>query len=96
MEMMIDKVSSVDPLQGNKRANKAGPAVGPIKADTISLSAEALERADLLRAMETVKQLPDIRQDRVAELRAKINDPSYINDALIGDTADSILSAWGL
>jgi negative regulator of flagellin synthesis FlgM len=34
---------------------------------------------------------PDIREERIAELREKINDPSYINDRLLGETADRIL-----
>ncbi|MFA6508565.1 MAG: flagellar biosynthesis anti-sigma factor FlgM [Treponemataceae bacterium] len=46
--------------------------------------------------MELVSSADDVRADRIAELKQKINDPSYINDKLISDTADRIMTAFGL
>jgi negative regulator of flagellin synthesis FlgM len=67
-----------------------------VKTDSISLSSEAVEKAELYRAKEIVAAAPDVRADRVAELKAKINDPSYLNDTIIQGTADKIMEAFGL
>ena len=60
-------------------------------SDSVSLSSEAVEKAELFKALELAKAAPEIRMDRVAELKAKIDDPDYLNDAILNATADRIL-----
>jgi negative regulator of flagellin synthesis FlgM len=64
--------------------------------DSISLSQEAVEKGELYRANELVASASDVRLDRIAELKQKINDPSYINETIINATADKIMDAFGL
>lgn len=45
---------------------------------------------------EVAAATPDVRADRVAEVKAKIKDPSYLNDAVIQSTADRIMASYGL
>ena len=52
---------------------------------------DAAQKAELYKALELAKAAPDTRADRVAALKAKIDDPSYIDDAVISMTADRIL-----
>jgi negative regulator of flagellin synthesis FlgM len=65
------------------------------QTDSITLSAEAVEKGELYRANALVESAPDVRLDRIAELKKKINDPSYINDTLVSATADKIMDALG-
>ena len=94
--MTIDRINQLEPLLPGKKTGRSGQVDRGREADSISLSSEAVEKADLYRAMELVSAADDVRAARVAELKAKINDPSYINDTLIQATADRILSAFGL
>ena len=41
--------------------------------------------------METVKAAPDVREDRIAEVKAKLQDPNYINDAVVNSVADRLM-----
>lgn len=88
--MTIDRLNPLDPIQPKKPAGaqRADRSTG---SDSVSLSSEAVAKAELFKALELAKAAPDVRMDRVAELKAKIDDPSYINDAILNATADRIL-----
>lgn len=88
--MTIDRLNPIDPIQP-KRTGGAARVDRGSRSDSVSLSAEAREKAELFSAIELAKAAPDERADRIAELRAKINDPDYIDDAILSATADRIL-----
>ncbi|HAW86432.1 MAG: flagellar biosynthesis protein FlgM [Spirochaetes bacterium GWD1_61_31] len=88
--MTIDRLNSLDPLQPKRTTNTPRAGKGA-RGDSVSLSSEAIEKAELYQAMELAKAAPEERADRIAELRAKINDPDYLNDAVLSATADRIL-----
>jgi negative regulator of flagellin synthesis FlgM len=91
--MRIDGISSIDPIQPGKKTGRAREINEYPGTDSINISSEAVEKAELYRAMELASAAPDVRADRVAELRAKINDPSYINDTVINATAEKLIDA---
>jgi negative regulator of flagellin synthesis FlgM len=96
MIMTIDRINPMEPLQPGKKTGRSGEVEKGKQNDSISLSSEAVEKAELYRAIELVAAADDVRADRVAELKAKINDPSYLNDTILRATADRIMSAFGL
>jgi negative regulator of flagellin synthesis FlgM len=89
--MTIDRIGSIDPIQPGKKPGGANQVRETPKSDSISISSEAVEKAELYRAMELAAAAPDVRAERVAELKAKINDPAYLNDQVIGVTADRLI-----
>jgi len=91
--MTIDRVGPIDPIQPGKRPGKTGQVHDSPKSDSISISSEAQERAELLRTQELAAAAPDVRVEKVAELKEKINDPSYINDSVITNTANKLIDA---
>jgi negative regulator of flagellin synthesis FlgM len=94
--MTIDRIGSVDPIQPGKKPGRTNQVSQNAKTDSITLSSEAMEKGELYQAIEIVSVASDVRADRVAELKKKINDPSYINDTVIQATADRIIDAFGL
>ncbi len=88
--MTIDRLNSMDPIRDPQKPSPGGK---PEKArgDSIAISSDASEKGDLFRAIELAKAAPDQRTDRIAELKAKIDDPSYIDDAVLSMTADRIV-----
>ncbi|MDR1971652.1 MAG: flagellar biosynthesis anti-sigma factor FlgM [Treponema sp.] len=94
--MTIDRIGFSEPLQNGKRPGRSEPVNRDPSSDSISLSSEALEKAEIYRAAALVAAAPDTRADRIAELKARINDPSYINDRILEATADRILESFGL
>ena len=93
MSMTIDRIGSIDPIQPGKKPGRPNQVNESPKTDTISISSEAQEKAELLRVKELAASASEVRAERVAELRGKINDPSYINDKIVNATADKIIDA---
>jgi negative regulator of flagellin synthesis FlgM len=91
--MTIDRIGPLDPIQPGKKPGRANQANEAAQTDSISISSEAIEKAEFYRAMDMVKAAPDVRADRIAEVQAKINDPSYINETVLNATADRIIDA---
>jgi len=89
--MTIDRIGSIDPIQPGKKPERANQVSGSSKADSISISSEAVAKAELYRVRELVAAAPELRLERIEELKAKINDPSYLNSEVIGATADKLI-----
>ncbi len=91
--MTIDRLNSLEQIQP-KKTNTTARTDSDAGRDSVSLSSEAIEKAEIFSAIELAKAAPDERSARIAELKAKINDPAYINDAILSGTADRILDQF--
>jgi len=91
--MTIDRVGSIDPIQPGKKAGRANQVNQTPTKDSIKISSEAVEKAELHRIRELAAASQEIRTEKVEELRAKINDPSYMNKEVISATADKLIDA---
>ena len=94
--MTVDRINPLEPLQPGKKAGQSSRLEKGKENDSISLSSEAVEKAEFLRTLEQINSAQDVRMEKIAELKLKINDPSYINDTIINATADRIMDAFGL
>jgi negative regulator of flagellin synthesis FlgM len=94
--MTIDRIGAPDPIQPGKKPGRNERVRESSEADSISLSSEAVEKSERYKAIELVSAAPDIRMDRVEELRQKINDPAYLNERILNATADNIMESFGL
>jgi negative regulator of flagellin synthesis FlgM len=94
--MTIDRIGPPEPIQPGKKPGRSGEVREHGQADSISLSSEAVEKSEVYHTIEVVSSTPDVRMDRVAELKAKINDPAYLNDVIINATADKLIESFGL
>lgn len=94
---MIDKIGGVNPpnnlqnLRKNENTNRVSN-----DSDSIHVSDEAIEKAEAYYLQKIADETPDVRADRVAEVKAKIKDPSYLSDAVIQSTAEKIMTSFGL
>ena len=94
--MTINRIGSSEPIN---RINKNSTVQQPGKNkdnDSINLSKSALNKAELIKVVNIAKSSPDIRLDRVAEVKAKLEDPNYINDTVISSVAEKIMDDFGL
>jgi negative regulator of flagellin synthesis FlgM len=89
--MTIDRLNSIDPIRDPQKPAPGGRAEKARGGDSISISSDAAQKAELLKAFELAKAAPETRSDRIAELKAKINEPSYMSDAVVSMTADRII-----
>ena len=94
--MTIGRIGDIQPIQPGREGERNGRVEKRDVGDSVSISTEAKEHADFLRALDVVKETPDIRMERVAELKKKINDPAYIDAILVSETADRVIRSLGL
>lgn len=94
--MTIDRLNGIDPVKPVQPLRRTQRTEALNTADAVSVSKEARVLSDANIALEAVRNAPDIREDKVAEVKQKFADPSYINNALLELVADKILDDYGL
>ena len=95
--MMVGRIGQLDPIQPGNRPGKSDQLREGDRTDSISLSPEAREKAELYQVVELIKAVPTGLDDaQIAALREKINDPAYLNERIISATADRIMDVFGL
>ena len=93
MSMTIDRIGSIDPIQPGKKPSQTNKVSGSRGADSINISSEAQEKAELFRVRELASAAQEVRADKVAALKEKINDPSYLDEKVMNATADKLIDA---
>ena len=94
--MNINSLGHINSVTNQSKASKVSKTVGTDKTDTIKISNDAKAMAEVYAASETVKASPDVRMDRIAEVKEKLKDPSYIDNKIIESVADSVMDLFGL
>lgn len=89
--MTIDRLGPVDPLQNARKSTRAERSSHIDGSDSVSLSKEAKEKGEAFMAYEIARSSEEVRADKVAMLKQKIDDPAYIDDAVLSMTADRII-----
>lgn len=92
-------VERLGPLEPVAKQNKAKRSAKPVKkggADSINISQDAKSMGEVYKAGEMVKAAPDVRIDRINEVKEKLQDPSYIDDKIVKSVADSVMDMFGL
>ena len=90
----VNNVTQVNNVQNLRKTEGAAKVSRDV--DSISVSAEAKEMAEAYYLEKVANETPDVRADRIAEVKERIKDPNYLNDAVIKSAADKFLSAIGL
>lgn len=94
---MIDKIGGINPLNNVQNIRKTeNSARVSEEFDSIHLSDEAVEKAEAYYLEKVAAETPDVRADRIAEVKAKIKDPSYLSDAVIQSAAEKFMTSIGL
>ena len=90
----VNNVTQVNNVQNLRKTESSAKVDRDV--DSISVSAEAKEMAEAYYLEKVANETPDVRADRVAEVKEKLKDPNYLNDAVIKSAADKFLSALGI
>ncbi len=94
--MTIDRLGPVDPVAKYNKTNKSARVSRRTPVDSVAVSEEARKQAALQQISDAVRSTPDVRMDRVEAVRARLQDPNYINDAVLDSVAGSIMDVFGI
>jgi negative regulator of flagellin synthesis FlgM len=94
--MTVERIGPLDPASNVKKTEKPAKLKTKSEVDSINVSEEARSKAEVLKAMQAAKTAPNIRLDRVEEVKRKLQDPSYPSQEVIEKAADEILKSFGI
>ncbi|WP_319559533.1 flagellar biosynthesis anti-sigma factor FlgM [Marispirochaeta sp.] len=94
--MTIEGLGPIDSISKLKKNSNTSKPEKVSEKDSVNVSSEAKNLAELYQANEVVKNSADVRMDRVAEVKRKLEDPNYINDNVIEMVAENIMKNFGL
>lgn len=87
---IIQKLKGIEESTGTS-ADKTGAAQG---SDEVDISGDARLAQTLNRAMEAIEETPDVREDRVAEVREKVEAGHYNSDEVIDQVASEVTDVF--
>jgi negative regulator of flagellin synthesis FlgM len=94
--MTIDRLGPVDPVSKFNKTGKPAKVDRPAPTDSVAVSEEARRSAALKQTADIVRATPDVRLDRIEEVKAKLQDPNYINDKIVEALADRLMDVFGV
>jgi len=92
--MVIDKIGNINNIIEPKKTKPVSGAKEVKKNDSIQISSEGKKAAEIAKHMQVVHDAPDIRADRVKEIKEKIDNGTYDfnDDKMLEMVADKIAS----
>ena len=55
-----------------------------------------MDQSELIITANLVHSAPDIRLDKINEIKEKLKDPNYINSTVINSVAEKIMDDFGI
>ena len=92
--MSIDAIGPINNYNNIQKINNKKPTGETESSDSVSISKEALDMAEKNKIMEILKNTPDIREDKIKEVKEKMKDPDYINDTVTDTLADQMMDLF--
>lgn len=90
----INGIGNVNNDRVNK-TNNVSRSTG-LGSDNVEISDEAKKLSELAQFQKIVEASPDIREDRIAEVKARLESGAYDNDEVMMAVADKLMKVLGL
>lgn len=94
--MTINSLNGVSSVQGSAAVERSSQTVRIQEKDSVAVSSEAKTMGEVYAAAEELRNLPDVRMDKVEAARTALKDPDYINRASVETVAEKMLNLFGL
>jgi negative regulator of flagellin synthesis FlgM len=94
--MTVERIGPPDPLSTVKKTEKTSRPKAKGDLDSINVSEEAKSKAEVHMALEAAKLAPEVRIDKVEEVKRKLLDPAYPSQEVMESVADGILKTFGI
>jgi len=94
--MTVDKVNNVNNIFETKRSKNVQKSDSLSTGnDSVQISTEGLKAIEDARFTQIVRETPDVRSERVKEIKSQIDDGTYnkdLDDKILAMVADKILT----
>lgn len=94
--MNINKISGLNKILRPKKTSPAKSTGNVQKKDSVSISNEARNKAELQKFSDMVRKSSDVRQDRIDAVRKRLQEnPDYYNsDEVLRGLTDKLADAF--
>ena len=75
--MVIDKIGNINNIVETKKTKTTGTVSETSRNDSIQISSEGKKAAETARLSQMVRETPDVRAERVAEIKERIANGTY-------------------
>jgi negative regulator of flagellin synthesis FlgM len=94
--MVIDKIGNINNIVETKRSKSVQKNTETKKSsDSVQISSEGLKAAEEARFLQMVQEAPDVRADRVNQIKEQIANGTYdkhLDDKVLDMVADTLLN----
>jgi|YelNatPaOPRAMG01_1025707.scaffolds.fasta_scaffold14822_6 anti-sigma28 factor (negative regulator of flagellin synthesis) len=96
--MEIRSVDSIRGIDNNSKVNKVSRKTDEVKDfnDKAEISLEAKQKLEEAKINSILKNTSDIREDKVKEVKEKLQNGEYDREEVINVVAERIMKALGL
>lgn len=91
----VDGVRGIDSSKVNKTQRKDSFETRDV-SDSADISMEAKQRLEEEKIKSIINNTPDVREDRIQEVKAKLERGDYNNENVMNVVAEKIMKALGL
>ncbi|MGC8765238.1 MAG: flagellar biosynthesis anti-sigma factor FlgM [Brevinematia bacterium] len=92
----VDGIRGVDNNSRINRVTKKSDGEARNLSDSAEISTEAKQRLEEEKLNSIMKNTPDVREDRITEVREKLSRGDYNKEEVINVVAERIMKALGL
>ena len=89
----LGPIRNVGGVDGPSRAKRASES-GDVKKDKVSVSSEARDKLSFEKALNEVKNAPDVREKRIEEVKKSLEKAT--ESEVLDQTSSNLLKALGL
>ncbi len=75
--MVIEKIGNINNITDTKKSKPVSGKKEEYKSDSIQISNEGKQAADIARSAQVVKDSPDTRIERVKDIKMRIDNGTY-------------------
>ncbi len=96
--MNIRGINGVNHIDSNNKINKSvrKESLYGVGNDDLKISDEARKLAEEAKVRSLVEKSPDIREDKIKEVKAKMEQGAYDNEDVMNTVAEKLMKVLGL
>lgn len=89
----INNIMGIEQSHSNKISKlKTNRSLGN---DDVQISEEARKLAEEQKIQDTIERAPDVREDKIAEIKAKMQSGAYNDPKIMEDVAEKLMKVLG-
>ena len=96
--MDIRGINGINPIDNNAKINKTPSKVQHQKAknDKVQISEQARKLAEEQKIQKALENAPDVRKDKIAEVKAKMANGEYNKPEVLNSVAEKLMKVLAL